>query len=420
MIIECLHCRKENRSEARFCRYCGQPLHLAEPAESLLGVEDAMEQEASPTQSPIDELAAGQILNGRFRILRTLTIAEDGFTYEAEDLRRCWNCQAVQDEEAPRYCEACGAEFVQIPLATLHASRQTEDLLIEDDRDNFVEGGVIYRIELLSPLPKTAPPTSLRLISGFMSHSGKVRENNEDSLITLHLTGMCDQECSAALGFFAVADGVGGAASGELASQAAVSCLARGVMQRVFAPEISGETLPDEEVLRIFREIILTANQAILELRSQMDDNDMGCTLTAALARGGRVLVANVGDSRTYRMREGKLSLVTQDHSVVARLVEQELLQPEDIYTHFQRNIIYRSLGIQENLEVDIFTVELEPGERLLLCSDGLWEMVRDAMIEEVLLERYDPQQASDRLVELANLAGGEDNVSVIVLNVQV
>jgi protein phosphatase len=175
----------------------------------------------------------------------------------------------------------------------------------------------------------------------------------------------------------------------------------------------------DEELPDMFREIILSANQAILDLRSQMGDNDMGCTLTATLVRGANALVANIGDSRTYRMRQGKLMLVTQDHSLVARLVEQGLLQPEEVYTHFQRNMIYRSLGVQPTLDVDVFTLELEPGERLLLCSDGLWEMVRDGMIEEVLLERYDPQQACDRLVELANLAGGEDNVSVIVLNVK-
>jgi serine/threonine protein phosphatase PrpC len=420
MIVECPHCGMDNRSEARFCRYCGQPLVMAEASEPHLAEEEAPDQQPDLTTSPSEALTAGQMLHGRYRIQRVLTKTEGGLTYEAEDLLRCWNCRVVQTEEAPQYCEACGAEFVQLPLAYLHASQQAEDPLIEEDQDSFFEGGVLYRVEQPAPLPEVAsPPAPLRLISGFQSHSGKVRDNNEDSLITLHLAGMCDQQCSPALGFFAIADGVGGAASGEIASQAAVRSLAHGVMQRIFDFEMVGASLPDEELLIVFRDIILAANQAILDLRSQMDDNDMGCTLTAALVRGAQVLVANVGDSRTYRLHQGKLCLVTQDHSVVARLVEQGLLQPEEVYTHFQRHMIYRSLGIQPNLEVDLFTLELEPGERLLLCSDGLWEMVRDGMMEEVLLERYDPQQASDRLVELANVAGGEDNVSVIVLNVQ-
>ena len=118
-------------------------------------------------------------------------------------------------------------------------------------------------------------------------------------------------------------------------------------------------------------------------------------------------------------MREIFADLLPQDHSIVARLVEQGLIQPEEVYTHQQRSIIYRSLGSRSDLEVDVFTLELEPGDRLLLCSDGLWEMVRDGMIEEVLLERDDPQQACERLIELANLAGGDDNITVIVLNLQ-
>jgi serine/threonine protein phosphatase PrpC len=420
MIVECIYCGKENRSEARFCRYCGQPLVIAEAAEPLPAVEVTPDQLAAPPPMSLEELAAGQLVHGRYRIQQVLTRTEDGLIYEAEDLLRCWSCKAIQPEQALRYCVDCGAEFVQFPLATLSARKQTEDVFVEEGQDSFVESGVVYRVELLSlHLETVSPLAQLRLISGFQSHPGKVRENNEDSLITLHLMGMCDRPCSAALGFFAIADGVGGAASGEVASQAAVRSLAHHVMQQIFDPELTGSPLSDEEFTNKFREIILTANQAILDLRSRMDDNDMGCTLTAALARGARALVANVGDSRTYRLRQGKLSLVTQDHSIVARLVEQGLIQPEEVYTHFQRSMIYRSLGIQPSLDVDMFTLDLEPGERLLLCSDGLWEMVRDGMIEEVLLERYDPQQACDRLVELANLAGGEDNVSVIVLNVQ-
>jgi len=119
-------------------------------------------------------------------------------------------------------------------------------------------------------------------------------------------------------------------------------------------------------------------------------------------------------------MRQGHLTQLTKDHSVVARLVEQGTLSPKEIYTHEQRNMIFRTLGENPDVEVDIFTIELEPGDRLLLCSDGLWEMVHDPYIEDVLLECSDPQQACDKLVDMANLAGGDDNISLIVINLQV
>jgi protein phosphatase len=131
-----------------------------------------------------------------------------------------------------------------------------------------------------------------------------------------------------------------------------------------------------------------------------------------------QAVVINVGDSRTYRLRQGHLEQITRDHSIVARLVEQGYLSKEEIYAHDQKSVIYRSLGDRPDVEIDTFQLDLSPGDRLLLCSDGLWEMVRDPLIEEVLLERYDPQQACDRLVELANLSGGEDNISVVVINI--
>jgi PPM family protein phosphatase len=198
-----------------------------------------------------------------------------------------------------------------------------------------------------------------------------------------------------------------------------VRCLAGDVLQRIFSPQMTGAPIPTDELPLLMRELVLAANQSILDLRNRTNDIDMGCTLTGALIRDTQAVLVNIGDSRIYRLQQGKLSLLTQDHSMVARLVEEGLIQPEEVYTHAQRNIIYRSLGSRIDLEVDVISLELQAGDRLLLCSDGLWEMVRDGMIEEVLLQGYDPQQASDRLVELANLAGGEDNVSVVILDLQ-
>jgi protein phosphatase len=283
----------------------------------------------------------------------------------------------------------------------------------------FVDG-ILYQVEE-SPGPIDVEPSIpvFRLVSGFQNHPGKVRENNEDSLITLQLAGMCDLQCAPGLGFFAIADGVGGSASGEIASKTAVSRLAQGAMQQIFAPELSGTPLSLDEISKRLHQMVLEANQAIIDLRNQANMGDLGSTLTAVIVSGTQAVVANDGDSRTYRLSQGKLTQITQDHSMVARLLEQGLIQPEEVYVHQQRNVIYRSLGSRQDLEVDLFSLDLEPGERLMLCSDGIWEMIHEPMMEQVLLERFDPQQACDRLVELANLAGGQDNLSIIIIDLR-
>jgi serine/threonine protein phosphatase PrpC len=104
---------------------------------------------------------------------------------------------------------------------------------------------------------------------------------------------------------------------------------------------------------------------------------------------------------------------------MAAKMVEQNLMRPDEIYAFEQKSVIYRSLGDNSDLLIDLDVIELAIGDRMLLCSDGLWEMVRDTFIEDVMLEQYDPQPASERLVELANMAGGEDNITVIVVDVR-
>jgi protein phosphatase len=142
----------------------------------------------------------------------------------------------------------------------------------------------------------------------------------------------------------------------------------------------------------------------------------MGTTLTAALIVDGRAVVANVGDSRTYLWRDEALEQITRDHSLVATLVAAGRLEPEAVYTHDQKGMIYRSVGEAADLRVDMFALSLRPGDRLVLCSDGLWEMVRDEGLAAALRAEADSQAACDRLVDEANRAGGEDNISVLVV----
>jgi serine/threonine protein phosphatase PrpC len=367
-----------------------------------------------------DTLPAGTVLQNRFRIIQLLSQEDNSLLYQAVDLLRCWSCQTVQSQPDLRFCEVCGAELAKQFVINLRATPAIDPAQLPDLQSEwFKEDEYVFIIEI--PVQPAAAGNKLlrtRLISGFHSDSGQVREIDEDSLLSMHLDGLCEMANAPALGFFAVADGIGGHDAGEVASRVAVHTLAAQVMQRIFIAELGGQLSPIEELAEQLQAAIMEANQAILDLRETLADSNMGCTLTAALIRGTSAVITNIGDSRTYWMHEGKLSQITRDHSMAAKLVEQNLMRPDEIYAFEQKGVIYRSLGDNAALIVDTDILELSVGDRLMLCSDGLWDMVRDPFIEDVLLEQYDPQQASERLVELANLAGGEDNISVIVVDV--
>jgi serine/threonine protein phosphatase PrpC len=218
---------------------------------------------------------------------------------------------------------------------------------------------------------------------------GLVREGNEDSYLTEEP-------------LFAVADGMGGHRGGEVASQLAVETLEKLFKQRV------GD-LPDQ---------VQEANRVVFE-RSVVDEKvaGMGTTLTAALVEGDRVRLAHVGDSRAYLLRDRKLRLLTEDHTLVHRMVSEGEISQEEAETHPQRSVLTRALGVDTVVDVDDDTVQVRPGDRLLLCTDGLTSMVSEEEIEEVLRTVPDPLDAAQRLVRMANEAGGVDNTTVVVLD---
>ena len=178
------------------------------------------------------------------------------------------------------------------------------------------------------------------------------------------------------------------------------------------------ESLAMEQYGTRLRQAVERASEVIVRYgREHTDARGLGSTLTAALVVDGTAYIANVGDSRTYLLRDGQLQRITRDHSLVARLVEAGQIEPEDAYDHPNRNLIYRSLGAgKAEVEVDIFSEILRIGDSLLLCSDGLWEMVRDPDMTAILNDSPDPESACATLIDRANDNGGEDNITAVLV----
>jgi len=225
--------------------------------------------------------------------------------------------------------------------------------------------------------------------------AGRKRRRNEDSFV---------REPP----LFAVADGMGGAQAGEVASRLAAAAF------REFHE--ADELDPEERVATIIQE----ANRRIYErARSDAQASGMGTTITAALVSGDSVAIGHVGDSRAYRLRAGKLEQLTEDHSLVADLVRSGRLTPEEADTHPQRSVITRALGTDPEVDVDTFTVEAETGDLFLLCSDGLTTMVDDQQIAQMVANADSLEHATKALVKAANRAGGEDNVTVVLFRLE-
>lgn len=258
----------------------------------------------------------------------------------------------------------------------------------------------------------------LKPTHGQATHPGRQRVGNEDAVASV--TFNLDQEgLTLPIGLYLVADGMGGHDAGDLASRTVNRVVADRLIQTGVVPELRmfqplGGAGPADLLVQAIRE----AN-GVLVRYAQETGSDLGSTITAALIVGEMAFIANVGDSRAYLLRDGHLEQVSRDHSLVARLAEVGIIRPEEIRTHPRRNEIYRSLGHQPNVEVDLFTRPLRKGDRLILCSDGLWEMVSDDQIRRIVESARTPQQASDALVEAANRAGGEDNIAVVVVEME-
>lgn len=312
----------------------------------------------------------------------------------------------------------------------------------------------------------------LRLQAAGKTDVGLQREQNEDSFYA-QVMGE-----TASSGIFIVSDGMGGYHAGEVASQIAVETISSELApildpsipqttvklnkerkksksgkkasaaaiaetsetsaaseageasdasasgetpERDGAPETRQlfETVALEHYANKLSEAIKSGNTAIVDYGdTHKEARGLGATVTAAFIVDGQAFIANVGDSRTYLIRDGKIERVTRDHSLVERLVEMDQITPEEVYDHPSRNLIYRSLGAgHADVDVDIFIEKLQPGDKLLLCCDGLWEMVHDPQLLQIITENEDIEQACAQLIATANENGGEDNITGVLVH---
>jgi serine/threonine protein phosphatase PrpC len=236
---------------------------------------------------------------------------------------------------------------------------------------------------------------------------GKVRAGNEDSCKVYR-----PDECPDGIdGLLVVADGMGGHAAGEDASRITVETVV------VFLTDAAREVGEMEEdiLLGFMSDALEEANQKVLEEAAiSPEKRGMGTTCTAALLKRNHSYIAHIGDSRAYLLRDSILTRLTKDHSFVEEEVERGALTPEEARVHPRRNVVTRAIGIGSDLNVDTYSEDLESGDRLMLCSDGLNSMIPDARIAEILGEG-DAQASCDNLVNAANDAGGSDNITVVV-----
>jgi serine/threonine protein phosphatase PrpC len=260
---------------------------------------------------------------------------------------------------------------------------------------------------------------------------GRARQINQDHVLAYvrpHAMGK-------PLGLLVVADGMGGHQAGEVASQLAVDTI-RKTLSWMLEQDDDEATAPmplpglgDEEAQekndvaytahleKRLELAIEEANKVIYNYAQEnpIDAGNLGCTVTCAIIYGDVAIIANVGDSRTYLFRGGKLNQITDDHSYVGQLVREGLLEPEEIFDHDQRNVVTRALGNRPDVSADLTSWTLEVGDRLMLCSDGVWEMIRDPEEMARMLQTEALETAVEKLIDTANAHGGADNIGVVV-----
>ena len=237
---------------------------------------------------------------------------------------------------------------------------------------------------------------------GFATDKGKVREMNEDNFFVDKETGL-----------FIVADGMGGYQGGEVASRIAVDVVSKFIKDNI--PLLSDKK---EDIYKILMESLFRANEKIrIKSNSDMSLKGMGTTIVLVLCRNNGFYISHVGDSRAYLIRQENIKQLTEDHSVVAQMLKAGTITPEEARTHHLKHIITQALGTSLNIIPEIQFFKWEVGEYILLCSDGLTDMLDDQELVSTFLKcKREPEKCCKMLVKLANKKGGKDNITVIIL----
>lgn len=251
-----------------------------------------------------------------------------------------------------------------------------------------------------------------QLVAASGQSVGKQREHNEDSLLALTLT-LAGKSPNVPFGLYIVADGMGGHQYGEVASNAAIRVIAGQIVRKFHSYLFALPTQqPEESLQEIMENAVKDAHRAV-----QKDAPGSGTTLTAALILGQQVTIGHVGDSRAYAVfPAGRVEQLTHDHSLVKRLEELGHLNKEEAANFPHRNVLIRALGQGDNLEVDIFTIPFPRSGTLMLCSDGLWGVLAEHDITRSLSDSPTLERACQNMVSAANMAGGPDNISVVLV----
>ncbi|MBW8039256.1 MAG: serine/threonine-protein phosphatase [Planctomycetes bacterium] len=251
--------------------------------------------------------------------------------------------------------------------------------------------------------PESILSTTLPLKCAGASHIGKIREENED-------TFLMDPE----LGLFLVSDGMGGHRGGELASKIVTEDLPVIIEVKLDKLKVGSQAT----IRSLFKKAIVEQSRQLrLEGTSETGYRDMGATLVAALLRNNRAYIANLGDSRIYRLRKERLVQLTKDHSVVSELLDKGKIKPEEAHDHEAQGEITHYVGMETKTLPYIRSFSLKKGDRLLLCTDGLTDSADDKTISAILVKKEDCKEACQALIDTANAAGGCDNITVVIVD---
>jgi serine/threonine protein phosphatase PrpC len=458
MVPRCHNCNAEVALHDGFCQNCGanlialetKPPTLQKASTVVLRNEpvtrkEEKESEAEPTTAaPIE----------------TAVAVEPEPTGSGDPFWICKQCNTI-NPLSEEYCEMCGAMKVAVSKP-VSAEKSAPPPSVSQS-----EAEVIAALQPLVDQISKFRPDSTGTIEGWRyysasgTHEGKGRLGNpdEDSVFVLEVRRFFEAQPQS-FALWIVADGMGGQAAGEVASRSAIQSVSAVLAAELLVPWLAGANFSVEEVQKALKDAVSEAHSRVLA-DNRANRRDSGTTFTACIAIDNQAMFVNVGDSRAYLFRPKtgdeeplpasntldnrktvklvkpaaeppkeeakpepelpyKIERVTRDQSLVQDMIDQGLIKIEDTYSHPQRHVVLAALGAPEDtIPIDVYHRELKSGDKLLICSDGLWEMMRDKTMLELLLAHHDQLQDSvNALIDLANNNGGPDNVSVVLVDV--